>query len=266
MSPTRTVLAAGSLALAATLAHAASLPAPSSLPDWSGAWQNGGLPNSLDLFDGATADPPHCRALAQPCESHPPLTAAGMAHYKPLHEKALIGALPDPATSCMPRGTPGNMRTADGIEFVVRPEEVWVFVENNAQIRHTYTDGRKHRTGKDAFPSYTGDSIGHWEGDTLVVDTVHLRANLSIDRSGIELSDAAHIVERFHLRDKNTFEIDYTIDDPKYLTKPWIVQRLYRRAPNGGRIFDYACRENARNTIDANGVTHTLDANGKQID
>ena len=158
------------------------------------------------------------------------------------------------------------MRTADGIEFVVRPEEVWVFVENNAQTRHIYTDGRGHRKGKDAYHTYTGDSIGHWEGDTLVVDTIHLRPNLSIDRSGIELSDAAHIVERFHLRDKDTFEIDYTVTDPKYLTRPWVVQRLYKRAAGGGRIFDYACRENARNTIDADGVTHTLDANGKQID
>jgi hypothetical protein len=251
--------------IAAAPALAATLPA-SSLPDWSGAWQNGGLPYSQDLFDGVTADPPKCRALAQPCESHPPWTPAGAAHYKLLHDKALVGALPDPATSCMPRGTPGNMRTADGIEFVVRPEEMWVFVENNAQTRHIYTDGRGHRTGANAYMTYTGDSVGHWEGDTLVVDTIRLRPGLTIDRSGAELSDAAHIVERFHLRDKDAFEIDYVVNDPKYLTKPWTVTRLYRRAQNGGRIFDYACRENARNTIDAVGVTHTLDANGKQID
>jgi hypothetical protein len=257
-------LAAG-LSLAAGAGAALAATPASALPDWSGVWQNAGAPNSQDLFDGATADPPRCRALAQPCQSHPPYNAAGKAHYEVLHARALAGALPDPASRCMPRGTPGNMRTADQIEFVVRPEKVWVFVENNIQTRHIYTDGRGHRHGRDAFPSYTGDSIGHWEGDTLVVDTVHLRSGLTIDRSGVELSDRAHINERFRRLDANTFEILFTIEDPKYLTKPWVVRRLYKRVPHG-RIFDYACAENARNTIDAEGVTHTLDANGKQID
>ena len=257
--------AAGLSALFGAAQALAAPPPASSLPDWSGIWQNFGGPTNLDLFDGATADPPRCRALAQPCQSHPPFSAEGAAHYKVLHDKALIGALPDPATSCMPRGTPGNMRTADQIEFVVRPEQTWVFVENNIQTRHIYTDGRGHRTGKDGYRTYTGDSIGHWGGDTLVVDTVNLRSGLTIDRSGAELSDQAHITERFHRVNQSTFEIDYHIVDPKYLAKPWDVQRLYKYVPNG-RIFDYGCAENARNTIDADGVTHTLDTNGKQID
>jgi hypothetical protein len=117
----------------------------------------------------------------------------------------------------------------------------------------------------DPNPSYLGDSVGHWEGDTLVVETVNLRDNMMIDRSGAQLSSKARIVERIRRLDENTMQADFVIEDPVALTAPWRVQRKWRRVP-GARIFDYACAENQRNPIDEQGRTRTVDSSGKVID
>ena len=253
----------GGLAHAATAEETAR--AAAALPDWSGVWQNFGPPNFTDLFDGGTAEPKGCRALAQPCRSHPPTTPAWEAKYRSQLALSLAGRLPPDSTTCLPRGTPANMRTQDSMEFVLRPEQVWIFVENIQLPRRIYTDGRPHRTGPGAFPTYAGDSIGHWEGDTLVVETVNLKPNMMIDRSGIYLSGKAKLVERWRKIDDNTIEDKYTITDPEALAKPWEVLRRYKRVPNG-RMFDYACAENTRNTVDEEGFTHTLGPDGKPID
>ncbi|MDB5459195.1 MAG: hypothetical protein JWO72_936, partial [Caulobacteraceae bacterium] len=257
--------AVGACAWAMALASApAGQAAPPALPDWSGLWQNQGPPTNTDLFDGGTSEPRGCFALSQPCRSHPPYNAEWEAKYGRMQALARAGTLPDPLTRCMPRGTPGNMRSPDTIEFVLRPERVWIFIENGSQARHIYTDGRGHRTGKAAFDTFTGDSIGRWEGDTLVVETVGVKGDLMIDRSGASLSAKARTTERIRRRDPNTMEDVFTIEDPVALTAPWVVTRLYRRV--NGLMYDYACAENPRNTIDASGRTLTLDAHGKVID
>jgi hypothetical protein len=148
---------------------------------------------------------------------------------------------------------------------VLRPERVWIFIENGSQARHIYTDGRPHRRGRDAYLSYTGDSVGRWEGDTLVVETINVTPDIMIDRSGATLSAKARITERIRRLDENTMEDQFVIEDPVALTAPWKVRRLYKRVPNA-RIFDYACAENQRNPIDEEGRTRTLDPSGKVID
>ena len=250
--------------LTSVTASAAAIPSPEKLPDWTGVWQNKGPPTNTDLFDGGTSDPPGCAALAPPCRSHPPYRPSWEARYQQNLALAKANILPDPLTRCMPRGTPGNMRSPDTIEFVSRPERTWIFIENGSQSRRIYTDGRGHRTGKDAFDNWTGDSVGHWEGDTLVVETVGVKGGMMIDRSGAILSSKAKITEHIRRRDASTMEDAFYIEDPEALTRPWAVTRLYRKVD--GPIFDYACAENPRNTIDASGRTLTLDAQGRVID
>lgn len=269
MTASRTAIAlaiAGSAwsLLAWGAAAAPALRSPESLPDWTGVWQNQGPPTSTDLFDGGTGEPRGCAALSQPCRSHPPYRPDWEARYEKNLATARAGTLPDPLTRCFPRSTPGNMRSPDTIEFVPRPERTWIFIENGSQSRRIYTDGRGHRAGKDAFDDWTGDSIGHWEGDTLVVETVGVKGDEMIDRSGAILSNKARVVERIRRRDERTMEDVFTIDDPVALTGPWVVTRLYRRV--NGPIYDYACAENPRNRIDASGRTLTLDAKGNVID
>jgi hypothetical protein len=252
------------LSLGSAAAAAAPLRSPESLPDWTGVWQNKGPPTDTDLFDGGTSEPRGCAALSQPCRSHPPYRPDWEARYEKNLALARANILPDPLTRCLPRGTPGNMRSPDTIEFVPRPERTWIFIENGSQARRIYTDGRGHRTGKAAFDDWTGDSIGHWEGDTLVVETVGVKGEMMIDRSGAILSSKAKVSERIRRRDANTMEDVFTIEDPVALTGPWKVTRLYRKVK--GPIYDYACAENPRNKIDASGRTLTLDTQGRVID
>src|SRR5215831_7467434 len=98
----------------------------------------------------------------------------------------------------------------------------------NLSYKAIPTDGRQHR--EDLPPSYRGDSVGHWEGDTFVVDTRNFTDDTWMSAEGrvSPHSDQMHIVERYHRVDKNTLEIDATITDPKMLTAPWTVptQRL----------------------------------------
>jgi hypothetical protein len=233
------------------------------LPDWSGSWQILGDAENSIVFDGASTEPHGCNTFEAPCREHPPYNAQWQALYEAQNAEYVADTLPDPLIHCMPRSIPGDMRTPDIMEFVVRPERVWIFIENGSQQRHIYTDGRGHRKGTDGFNDFTGDSVGHWEADTLVVDTVHIKGEVLIDRTGAMLSDRAHIVERIHRRDANTMQDDFIITDPAALTRPWKVTRLYKRIE--GEALDYACGESHRNPVGSDGHTMVLDGNGKPL-
>jgi len=135
-----------------------------------------------------------------------------------------------------------------------------------------YTDGRPHPAEEDRWSTYTGDSVGHWEGDTLVIDTITIRmsnypesGDTVLDRTGLILSDAAHIVTRMRKIDDQTMEAKMTIEDSKALTKPWSVTKTYRKLPKGTRVYDYACAENNRNPVSETGETLLLGPDGKPL-
>lgn len=233
------------------------------LPDWSGVWQRIGR----GVFDPATASPPDAAGAGAAGEREfPPYNVAWEAKYAANRELVAKERFPDPLNMCLPRGVPSMMNLPDGYEFIVRPEQVWILTENGAQIRRIYTDGRPHLSGDDLFPTYTGHAVGHWEGDTLVVDTVGLRDDMILDRTGAVLSGKATVKERIRKIDDNTLEDQMTIEDSEALTKPWIVTRRYRKLAPGQMIFDYACAENNRNPVDASGRPRTLGADGKPLD
>jgi hypothetical protein len=236
---------------------------PDGLPNWSGVWARTGGGN---MFDMVTAEPKTAFAGDDHAREYPPYNAAFEEKYKKAIATVDAGRFTDPLTYCLPRGMPGMMAQPDQYEFAVTPEMVWVVVENGGQVRRIYTDGRQHPKGDDLFPTYTGHSIGHWEGDTLVVDTVGLRDDMIVDRTGLTLSAQAHLVERMRMIEGNVIEDRFVIDDPGALTKPWTVTRLFRRQPKGSMLFDYACSENNRNPADSTGRTRALGPDGKPID
>jgi hypothetical protein len=250
------LIAVVSLALAAAaLANPASAPADTKLPtfadlpDWSGVWLGAnGMGWSRET---------------------PPLTPAWKEKFDANHAKAAADRFPDPVSFCgTPSGFPRLMSIPDGYEFVVRPEQVWILTENGPNVMRVYTDGRGHLGPDDTWDTYMGDSVGHWEGQTLVFDTVALNGDprTILDRTGLTYSSKAHITTVMHLVDKDTLEAVITIDDPLMLTKPWTVTKHYKRQPVGARIYDYVCTENNRNPITATGQTLTLGTNGKPID
>jgi hypothetical protein len=104
------------------------------------------------------------------------------------------------------------------------------------QVRRIYTDGRKHLEG--APLTFMGDSIGKWDGDTLVVETVGLNDLTWLDGLGHPHSDALRIVERIKRFDHDTLVIDFLFDDPKAYTKPWTGRKIYKSRPNW-QIMEY---------------------------
>jgi hypothetical protein len=234
------------------------------LPDWSGVWQMmGGT-----VFDRATATL-EGGVLTPGLRSRPPYNAEWEAIYQRNVKLRDQGQLPDPINTCgTPAGFPRLMNLPDMYEFVVRPEQTWILTENGPNVLRIYTDGRKHL--EDQWATYTGDSVGHWEGDTLVFTTVELKGyrdkDVILDRTGLVLSDQSRATTRIRKTDPKTIQVQMTIEDPKALTKPWVVTKQFQKMPAGTRVYDYGCAENNRNPADVEtGKTLVLDQDGKPL-
>ena len=218
------------------------------LPDWSGAW----LMQGGTVFDRATWTGGG-GSITVGSRAHPPYNAEWEAIYARHLELRDQFRFPDTQSTCgIPAGFPRVLNLPDPIEFVVRPEQVWILNENGPNVTRIYTDGRPHL--EEPWGTYTGDSVGHWEGDTLVFTTIGLKGwrdqDQILDRSGLVISDAAHITTRMRKTDDMTLEARMTIEDPKALTEPWHVTKTFAKMPEGTRVYDYGCAENNRNPVD----------------
>ena len=245
-------------------AHKGAKPA---LPDWSGVWQMVGP----TIFDRSTVEPANGRAGDAGVRERPPYNAEWEARYTRNIEAVRQGRFPDPLTNCgVPAGFPRSMNVPDVLEFAVTPQQVWIITENGPNITRIYTDGRAHAAAEDRWPTYSGDSVGHWEGDTLVFDTLALKGasenDTIIDRTGLVLSEQMHIVTRLRKINDGMLEAQMVIEDSKALTAPWKVTKQYRKLPAGTRVYDYACAENNRNPVTDKGQTLTLGPDGKPLD
>lgn len=261
--PAAAVSAVLALATPAGVAGAAALPEYSALPDWSGVWARIGT----NVFDPATAT--GGGAGSPGARAYPPYNPAWEAKYLTNIEKVKADTFPDPLTYCgIPAGFPRLMSLPDMYEFVVRPEQTWILTENGPNTMRIHTDGRAHMSADERWLTYTGDSVGHWEGDTLVFSTVSFKGEggTIIDRTGIVLSDEASVVTRIRKIDPETLEAHLVITDPVAFVKPWDVVRRYRKQQPGTRVFDYACAENNRNPVTPDGRTLTLGSDGVPID
>jgi hypothetical protein len=255
--------AAASTALAQT--GAATMRPFEDLPDWSGVWTM----TSNTVFDQATVEPPGGNANTIGTREYPPYNDAWAAKYAEYRARDARGELPDPITTCgTPVGYPRMMNQPGAMEFVLRPEQVWLLSEDGPNVMRIYTDGRSHPAPADRWPTFMGESVGHWEGDTLVFETISLLGEGSsiVDRTGIVLSDEARITTRMRLVEDDLLEAAFAIEDPVAFTDTWHVVKQYRRHERGERIIEFACAQNNRNPVDAQGRTLTLDAEGNVLD
>ena len=101
-------------------------------------------------------------------------------------------------------------------------------------------DGRPHRK---QIPTWAGDSVGHWEGDTLVIDTVNFNGKTKVDSIGHPQSDQLHVTQRWTRKDLGHLALEITIDDPKAYTKPWKNTRIFTLRPDW-EIMEFSCEEN----------------------
>jgi len=144
---------------------------------------------------------------------------------------------------------PGIMGQPYPMEFLLTPGKVTIVIEAYQQVRHIYTDGRPLPDDPDL--KFHGTSIGRWDGDTLVVDTVGFSPLTELTRY-VSFSPKARIVERFRLADPDTMSIETTITDPDVLAAPSVSTRTLRRHRNW-TTAEYICEENNRNSVDSGG-------------
>jgi hypothetical protein len=151
-----------------------------------------------------------------------------------------------PHARCKPSPGPRQVGTAYGFEIVDMPElqRVWIFdIGGPYSFRIIYMDGRGHP--KDLESTYTGHSVGRWEGDTFAVDTVGFNEGSWIEAEGLPHTDQLHLIERFTRTDFNTLKYEVTVDDPGAYTKTW-TGGFSLRWNQGAELFEYVCQENNR--------------------
>jgi hypothetical protein len=151
----------------------------------------------------------------------------------------------DPQTRCLPTGVPrfDYASPYNGHQFLQKPGYVVMFSEWNHLYRIIPLDGRPHLGSN--IKLYMGDSRGHWEGNTLIVDVTNFTDKTWFDMVGTFHSDALHVVERFTPVDADTIEYEATIEDPKVFTRPWKVAGVFNSARNikDYQLYEYACLE-----------------------
>jgi hypothetical protein len=148
----------------------------------------------------------------------------------------------DPEGKCMPPGIPRLMATPFPFQIFQLPDRVLFLFEGGAHVwRVVFTDGRPH--ARDPNPSFLGDAVGRWEGDTLVVDVIGFNEKTWLDQDGHPHTDALHVVERYTRTDELTLHYQATLDDPKAYTRPWTASYTIPWSP-GTELLEYICQEN----------------------
>jgi len=215
---------------------AADWTALAKLPDFTGVWEiglGGGGGGGGRAGGRGAAGPSLTPAYAAKAKAQPATPPA---------EEGLTA-------NCLPPGMPGIMGQPYPMEFLMTPGQVTIVIEAYNQIRHIYTDGRPLPADPD--PTFYGTSVGHWDGDTLVAETVGFA---QVPR-GITFpySDKLKIVERFRLTAPDAMSIETTLVDPEALTAPFAMGSRTLARHRSWAIAEYICEENNRNSVDENG-------------
>jgi hypothetical protein len=150
---------------------------------------------------------------------------------------------------CLPHGMPQMMTAASYPVEIFQSAKDFAFVhelQRNYRIIHL---DRGHLEADDISPNYMGDSVGHWEGDTLVVDTIGLSAKTTFDMLGAPHTEKMHLVERIRLLNKDQWEDRITIDDPGTFSHPWTERVTYKRVKPGDEVMEYICLDGNRNKV-----------------
>ena len=236
------------------MSSAQSAGAPT-VPDFSGTWQRFDPPmmmfqpppsgqgpvrvhpahaeivNTLGVFIGDPNDP-----LLKPWVSQ---ALKDKAYRQLVEEEEIL-----PAHSlCWPSGVPGNLRLREPVQFLQTPGQITLLYQRDHQVRRIYINVPHTANPK---KTWYGESVGHYEGDVLVVDTIGLNDKTSVDWWLTPHSDEIHVVERYKMIDGGrTLEVHFTVEDPKAFNEPWSAIVHYRRGV--ANIEEIICAENNKN-------------------
>ena len=180
----------------------------------------------------------------------PPLTPKYAAIFQKWRDMATKGTpIADPVAQCLAFGMP-RFTTMD-FTLIQTPGRITEYTEVLHEVREIYMDGRP--VPKDWDPTRGGRANGHWEGDTLVIETVGMREG-TLDQVGLPYSDKLKVVERI-TRAGDLLSDEITLIDPEAYTRPLVTTHRWRLAPPGYEFAEYVCGENQRNAPDASGLT-----------
>jgi len=151
----------------------------------------------------------------------------------------------DPITRCMPPGGPRQFQMPNGVQFIEQREVGRILVlmgGGNRNWRVIYTDGRPQGQAAEAVLTYYGTSVGRWDKDTLVVDSIGYNERFWFTNGGLPHTEALHLTERFSRPDASTLKYEVTVDDPRTYTRPWTGGWTLQWVP-GEDIEEYFCEE-----------------------
>ncbi len=160
-----------------------------------------------------------------------------------LNERIANNGKDHPGAYCLPSGIPEKLNIPDGLKIVQTEDLTLMLHESRTIYRQIFTDGRP--LPKDPQPTWMGYSIGHWEKDTFVVETIGQNGRTWLDMRGTPASPSTKITERYNRPKIGRMEIDVTIDDPESYTKPWNVKLVWRLLPDTD-LIESICEENNR--------------------
>jgi hypothetical protein len=219
--------------------------------DFTGVW----YPSTGSTLGAATPDNPGQQFVwldpqGTPMKPPLPMTPWGEAKFKanrPIGPDRTAVDSNDPDFLCFPSGVPRIYLFLYPMEIIHTPGRVLMLFEYGHNIRQIFTDGRGHL--QDAEPTWMGDSIGHWEGDTLVVETTGLNDKTWFGYGGQPHSDALQVTERIRRIDHDSLMIDITLNDSKAYTMPLHTQKKYLLKPDWN-LMEFVCEDNMTNFLD----------------
>ncbi len=230
-------------------------------PDLQGVWQRPYTPDMTRNGRGqkgyaeppfTPADTPQVRdGLRRRGEyGDLPYTAAGLEAWKS-YDIASLNTPEGPGDytgSCFPFGMARSVNSPDPMQIMQNDKYLSLMFEVNSWFHVVPIDGRDHLKGDQLNPTWFGNSIGRWDGDTLVIDTIGFNGYTRLDTNGHPHSDQLHLSQTLRRTDMGHIDYTMTVDDPKYYTKPWKNERIFTLMST--EIIEYSCEENNRSLWD----------------
>jgi len=218
------------LFFATTVAFAQIPRMPDGKPDFQGVWDHPYVPDmTLDRQDQKGA-------------GELPYTDWGADNFKNYDVSQF-----DYTGHCLPFGLMRSVNVGGyPIQIMQNSKYLSFLFEQNTWFHIVYMDGRPHPSAADLNPTWFGHSIGRFDKDALIVDTVGFNGKTRLDTRGHPHSDELHVIQRFEYTDANHLAYEVTIDDPKTYRRPWKNTRVFTRMKPGEEIIEYSCEENNR--------------------
>jgi hypothetical protein len=240
-------------ACAATVCFGASAAELRRGADFSGSWTRGPAVHAdfrppasgpgpiLNLKPPPPDQPPNLGSQHVGDYANPILQPWAAAIVKRIGDADLAGhAEPFPQNLCQPYGVPFILRLGDTVQFLQTPDVIVIVYAEEMRARVIHM-GAAHP--RDIKPGYYGHSVGHWDGDVLVIDTIGLNDKTWTDRFGTPHTEQLHVVERYRRTDDATMRVDFSVEDPGAFTSPWSAYVTYSRVADP--YVEQVCPENA---------------------